>query len=93
MYVIHLPQLLYPLAFIAFLVHLLVNGDGFLDPTSLEWWQWTVLVIFPLEPFSAYPIDYLYASYRLLLCMILYKFSCRTMDPCFWWVATVIRVT
>lgn len=67
MYVIYLPQLLYPLYFRAFIVHFLVNGDGFLDPTSLEWWNWTILVIFPLEPLPAYPIDCLCVSCRLLL--------------------------
>jgi len=67
MYVLHLLQLLYPLTFRAFLVHLLVNGDGFLDPTSLEWWQWIVIVIFPLELLSAYLVECLSVSCRLLL--------------------------
>ena len=48
-------------------MYFLAKGDEILEPTSLEWLQWPIPVISPLELFSSYPVNYLCVSYRLYL--------------------------
>ena len=56
-HLIHFTKLLNSLNFRVSLVHLLAKGNVILEPTSLEWLQWSILVISPLEIFSAYLVD------------------------------------